>query len=308
MNTPVNLVDQVFISKYRILLTEHELGIPGLRCFGFHNRHKAQEAIPWHYHKDAFEFSLPSRGIYHFANTQKTYSFSSEEVHISFPNEVHSTNHLPFPSGHLYWFQLDISDEDAFLFMHPQKARQFIQQLKSIPKHVIYTEKKGLSLIKSAFDAAYKGEDPVLSASYLQLFLCIVISNSQDKSFAPPPNIRETLNYIENHITEELPLEQLAARAGLSCSQFKANFKREMSISPRCYINQQKIEYAKQLLREGKSITETAMILNFSTSSYFSSVFKKYTICTPSEYLQSLHSPSAELTDTKNEDTLKTNP
>ena len=59
-----------------------------------------------------------------------------------------------------------------------------------------------------------------------------------------------------------------------------------MGISPRLYINQKKIECAKKLLSEGFSITEVAMHLNFVSSSYFSSVFKKYTNCTPSEYIK----------------------
>ena len=34
------------------------------------------------------------------------------------------------------------------------------------------------------------------------------------------------------------------------------------------------------------SVTDIAMLLGFTTSSYFSTVFKKYTLYTPTEYLE----------------------
>ena len=100
------------------------------------------------------------------------------------------------------------------------------------------------------------------------------------------PDIRKVYERILADPSQELSLEDLAATAGLSCSQFKQKFKNQLGVSPRHFINAQKVEYAKKLLTEGKSVTETAMFLNFSTSSYFSTVFKKYTMYTPKDYVR----------------------
>ncbi|RGY01284.1 AraC family transcriptional regulator [Blautia sp. OF03-15BH] len=54
----------------------------------------------------------------------------------------------------------------------------------------------------------------------------------------------------------------------------------------RYFINQQKIEFSKTLLMEGMSVTDIAMLLNFNTSSYFSTVFKKFTALSPMDYLK----------------------
>ena len=40
------------------------------------------------------------------------------------------------------------------------------------------------------------------------------------------------------------------------------------------------------LLAEGRSVTQVAQELSFSTSSYFTYVFRKYTMHTPSEYIR----------------------
>ncbi len=37
---------------------------------------------------------------------------------------------------------------------------------------------------------------------------------------------------------------------------------------------------------EGMSVTDIAMLLNFNTSSYFSTVFKKFTALSPMDYLK----------------------
>ena len=67
---------------------------------------------------------------------------------------------------------------------------------------------------------------------------------------------------------------------------FSYKFKRQLGTSPRNFINQQKIEQAKILLLEKMSITDVAMYLGFTSSSYFSTVFKKFTLYTPSEYIK----------------------
>ena len=142
-----------------------------------------------------------------------------------------------------------------------------------------------LPLMESAFEAALSGNNRHLVAAYLVLFLHLLISYEQKESSHISLTMLRVLEYIQANITTEISLEHLAAIANLSCSQFNQNFKRELGTSPRHYINQQKIEFSKGLLREGQSVTETAMLLNFSSSNYFSSVFKKYTLRTPTEYM-----------------------
>jgi len=48
-----------------------------------------------------------------------------------------------------------------------------------------------------------------------------------------------------------------------------------------------KIEMAKELLKKGKNVTETAMLLSFNSSDYFSFVFKKYTSFCPTVFANS---------------------
>lgn len=280
-----DLRDTYLNTRYRIVLTEEQLHIPGLRMFGHHAIYSALPSLPWHYHKNAFEINIPARGTFSFDTPDRNHSFRGGDIYVTFPNEIHGSIADHIGLGELYWFQLDISDEENFLFLCPQAAHAMIQQLKSLSHPLIHTElQKTLPLIESAFTSAVNGNNCYMTASYLQLFLHLTIQYAKHENTHISLNILRSLDYIQANIGSELSLEQLAALAGLSCSQFKVNFKKQLGISPRHYINKQKIEAAKPLLLKGTSVTETAMLLNFTSSNYFSTVFKKFTSYTPLEY------------------------
>jgi len=278
-------IDKYEVSKYRITLTEEQLQIPGLRMIGKHTIYDVLPSLGWHYHENAFEFSVPAKGAFTFVTPEKKYDFSLGDVFISFPNEIHGTNHEPVSLGELYWFQLDVSREQEILFLCPEASELLISGLKKLSHHVVHHEISGMrTLVEKAFYAACEGKR-FLAAAYVQLYLQFLVESEGKEQSAISPNLQRVLEEIEKNIAEDISLEALANVAGLSCSQFKQNFKKEVGVSPRSYINKRKIEYGKNLLKEGKTVTEAAMALHFSSSNYFSSVFKKYTLCTPSEYV-----------------------
>lgn len=281
-----NRIDPYTFTKDRIVYTNQQHHVPSVETLGYCIAKNAGPAYEWHIHEDAFEFTIVTKGRFSFSTLNTTYKFSPGEVFISYPNEIHGTD-VPITLSEIYWFQLKINDPDNFLFMKSDAAIEMITKLKAIPHHVVNVNtEKVYPLLKQAFYLAQQGADPVFIAAYLQLFLHHVITASNDKYCPLTPDIGKTLNYILNNITLEISLEELAAIANLSCSQYKHKFKRQLGTSPRNFINQQKIEQAKILLLEEMSITDVAMYLGFTTSSYFSTVFKKFTLYTPSEYIK----------------------
>lgn len=287
MGEAIRWTDPYTITRDRIVYTFEQHGIPGIRTLG---RHQISNAIPfldWHYHENAFEFSIATKGCLTFSTQSARYRFSGGDVFISFPDEIHSTDSMPITVGELYWFQMDVSDPDQFLFLNREAAESMIAQLRRIPHHVVQTEsKETYPLIRKTFSLVQNGGNPQLAATYLQLFLHLLVIYSREEQFRLSPDIGRSLNYIMDNITMDFSLEEVAAVANLSLSQYKQKFKKQLGVSPRSFINQQKIEYSKSLLLEGLSVTEIAMQLSFDTSSYFSTVFKKYTRQTPSEYMR----------------------
>jgi AraC-like DNA-binding protein len=62
-------------------------------------------------------------------------------------------------------------------------------------------------------------------------------------------------------------------------------FRQELGIPPIEYLNRYRVRQAKLLLEQGKlSITEIALEVGFSDSSYFNRVFRQETGQSPSAY------------------------
>lgn len=286
MRPPINWKDEYFVSKDRIVLTNNELQIPGVRMFA---THKTQNAIPPllpHYHENAFEFTLVVKGSMSFYADDKEYTLYGGNVFVSFPDEAHSTNDIPISLNQMYWMQIDISDPYNFLYLNENVAEELIHSLLEIDKHVIETDNQQIRyIIEKAFELTANSDNKLLISNYICIFLQLLISFSKENQYHSSPDIETVINFIHEHITEELSLDDLALLCGLSTSQFKQKFRHVVGISPRNYINQEKITCAKKLLKEGCSVTDTAMRLGFNSSSYFSTVFKKYTMEIPREYV-----------------------
>lgn len=286
MGTAVKWEDDFFYSKNRITLTSAQIHIPGIKLLGHHSMSNAVDPLVDHYHDHCFEFTVISEGSYTFHTNQRTYNTNGGNVFIAYPNEVHSTSQMPLSNGDFFWFQLDISNPAEFLFLNTPAANSLIDSLYKISKHVIRPKDDELSNIaRSVFNSALLHSSVYLTSSYLVLFLnrLIAISNEQ---VILSKEILCALDYIFDNLGTEITLKELAENIHLSESQFKTKFKNEIGISPRNFINKQKIEVAKSLLLEGESKTKISNELGFNTSSYFSAVFKKYTLSTPSEYVK----------------------
>lgn len=282
---PTNWNDEYFKSDVRTVLAEEQLQIPGLRILAKHTLRNAIPPLNWHYHENAFEITMCTKGVLSFSSTDSNYKISGGDVFITTPNEIHSTDEVPLSLGEVYWFQLEISDPSRFLFLEPGAAEALIAGLNEISHHVVKINAKESEYLTQAFYFAQTEGNPYVVASFINLFLHILILASQKTKFQLTPDIGRSLNYIMDHLTVEISLDELAAQCLLSISQYKQKFKKQIGISPRNFINQQKIELAKSMLLDENSITDTAMGLGFNTSSYFATVFKRYTFYTPTEFL-----------------------
>lgn len=92
------------------------------------------------------------------------------------------------------------------------------------------------------------------------------------------------LQNLETHTD----LEALAKELGVSYSRFRFAFKKQTGFSPREFENMFKLNRARDLmLREDKSVTETADSLGYSSVYYFSRAFKKQFGESPQQWLRS---------------------
>ena len=93
------------------------------------------------------------------------------------------------------------------------------------------------------------------------------------------------LDYIREHLTEKIPVDDLSKKAYLSRNLFFKWFKEQFGITPLEYINRERIKMAKKLLSDPHhSIHEVSDQCGFSDTNYFVRLFKKSEGITPGEY------------------------
>jgi AraC family transcriptional regulator len=100
---------------------------------------------------------------------------------------------------------------------------------------------------------------------------------------------KKVAQYIEQHLSEDVPLPALAELVGLSPYHFARAFKQSFGLPPHRYLTTRRIEKAKSLLaRPAVSVTEIGLGLGFSEVSSFTTAFRKHAGVTPTEYRRSL--------------------
>jgi AraC-like DNA-binding protein len=100
---------------------------------------------------------------------------------------------------------------------------------------------------------------------------------------------RTVTSYIDEHLSEQIPLATLARLVRLSTYYFCRAFKQSFGVPPHRYHTNRRIEQAKVLLASRQhSVTEVGLALGFSETSSFTAAFRKTTGQTPTSYHRSL--------------------
>lgn len=100
-----------------------------------------------------------------------------------------------------------------------------------------------------------------------------------------PYRIKETINYINEHLCEKIEVNDLAEITNWKTHHYIRVFTKFIGVTPYQYILNRRIEKAKILLQdESISITAVSYELGFLSYSNFIHAFKKTTNCTPDAY------------------------
>ncbi len=105
-----------------------------------------------------------------------------------------------------------------------------------------------------------------------------------------PPHIQlarlqSVVAYMREHLAEDLSINQLAARAGVSPAHFRRLFDSAMGIAPHRYVMNLRLERALELLMQTDlPILHVALECGFSSQSHLTAAFKKEHGTTPAQF------------------------
>ncbi|MNZ91098.1 Arabinose operon regulatory protein [compost metagenome] len=122
---------------------------------------------------------------------------------------------------------------------------------------------------------------------YVLSFLAIF---EKEEGAAGAGKMREIIRFIHTHFHEKgFGIQMIADHVNLSETYLCSFFKKQSSQTIKQYITSVRLEKAKELLANHElKLYHIAQSVGIADANYFTTFFKKYVGCTPSEYRERL--------------------
>ncbi|WP_454630717.1 helix-turn-helix transcriptional regulator [Bradyrhizobium cenepequi] len=202
------------------------------------------------------------------------------------------------PAGHAYRerFETGSATRVTFLYLDPAALHKCDENETSLSPRIYFEDSlvwETASKLQKAIEGGGANCAPYLEA--LSSVLAHELSRSGEALLREPRRAsrgglaswqrRVVVEYIEEHLGEQVCLLELAALARLSLHHFCRAFKQSFGVPAYQYQVERRMEAAKlQLADRAVSITDIALSLGYAQTSSFSSAFRKTTGWTPTDY------------------------
>lgn len=126
-------------------------------------------------------------------------------------------------------------------------------------------------------------EEPVIEALVIVILYLINQVGHFSSSDEHDSHVEQVISYINNHYSDELNLATLADTFFISPNYLCRIFRKATGLTVHDYIRRKRLSKARELRRNGKSISEAAMLSGFSDYSSFYRTYKKVMRCSPKD-------------------------
>jgi len=281
-------------SSFRKTFVSMDFPLPGVFMFGRYQYAASHSGLEPHSHRDAIEICFLERGEQTYRVGGLLHRLRGNDQFFTLPGEIHDTANLPQERGILYWLILKLEPAKKFLGLSESQAVLLKRELRRMPTRHFRGHPDCSRILGEIIDLLSKKRSVPwnpgpsyrqlrLQSLLLQYITLTMAASHRGAKGAATPLMQRVIHYIETHLDEPVHVPRLAEAARLSESRLKTRFKREIGVPPAEFWLRQKIERATLLLKK-HSATEVAFELGFSSSQYFATVFKRYTLVNPSQF------------------------
>ena len=148
-----------------------------------------------------------------------------------------------------------------------------------------------ISVMEKAEDSDFCCEQ-LIRLNIEMLLISLIRSNKNKKPLAIKKNstiLAEITDYLSENVEKKVIFQDVVKKFNLSPSVLKKIFREQVGCGVMDYFTRLKIDRAKEMIREEKyNFTEISERLEFNNSQYFTTVLKRVSGMTPSEYAKSI--------------------
>ena len=250
----------------------------------------------WHWHPE-IELTWIMSGEMEYQINDTIYKLSAGDGIFGNSNSLHTGRRIngqqctylsiTFHPRFLYGYENSILQTKyvGFITSNESWASLALKQDVEWQKDILDAIKEIYELSKAPADDFELSVHRKLMYIWHRLYLHFSVQPDKgNKSLLHIQRLRELLKFIHENYTAEISLDDIADAASLSKSECCRFFKKHMDMTIFDYILFYKIQKSLPLLSEDRSITDTALSVGFSSSSYYTQIFKRYMKCTPLQY------------------------
>lgn len=153
-----------------------------------------------------------------------------------------------------------------------------------LPQSVRTVQVEDIEAYREKFAAAYslwerRGAGDYYRASAILYELFAEVIAPEERAARGSDYLAESVRYMEKHLgNHALTVEKLAARAFVSPANFRRRFGARYGCSPKQYLDNLRMTYAKKLLQAGYyGAAEIAERCGFADAGYFCTAFRRHT-------------------------------
>ncbi len=278
--------------------------LPQVCTIGFWDAARDQTWELGEHRNEGIEITYLDNGSLGFVVDGRSHPLFPGNLTITRPWQPHSVGNPNVAASRLYWLILDVGVRQPhqtwkwppWLVLAPADIKDLTALLRENEQPVWPGNPeigRCFADIGQLIESSHAGALPASRLTLLanEVFVCLLellrAQNPRRKTslMLGERSVSMFLDRLKNELHEPWTLELMAEKSGLARTRFAHHCRKLTNLSPMGYLQQQRVEKAKLLLADPKeSITDIALQCGFTSSAYFSSVFRQHVHCSPREY------------------------
>lgn len=287
----------------------------GLNSIGYWDANEPQDwGLDWH-RNEGIEFHFLESGTMPYAQENKEVLLTPNHLTITRPWEAHRVGNPYIGMGKFYWVILDLGVRRPhqewvwpdWITLTNEDLARLTTILRHNQKSILKTDQRVRDCFKR-INLAVNTDENGSNASRIRLLINYLLILILDLLNTENIELNESLTdssrsveyflkELDKNLSENWTIEQMSQSAGVGLTRFTHHCKQLTNLTPMRYLTMRRLEMSKKILLENENFTvsEVAYMCGFTTSQYFSTVFKKHEKCSPNEYRR-LHCVNEALT------------
>ncbi|QAY66587.1 helix-turn-helix domain-containing protein [Paenibacillus protaetiae] len=247
----------------------------------------------WHYHRQ-LELLYIIDGELDIDIEEENHHLTAGDVIIVGASQLHRDRSY----GYLDYIVLQFDIEQFFDHSTIPYMRYFSETKNPLSKaNYIFREnapvkKAAGECIRTILEEASRkdtGYELAVSMLIKQILLLLLRNDSQkmlvEQDEFDRIRLGPVLDYVEQHLTGRIQVEEVCRIANMSYFYFVKFFKKAIGLSFTEYVNYRKIKWAERiLLTKDLSISEVGEKIGMPNMAHFYKMFKKYNDCSPKQF------------------------